>query len=460
MKTLSMRFFATPVFFTVLFAVTSVSGDESIAKPSIATWKAGLAKIVITPERQMFASGYASRDHASQGKIHDLFARVCVLEDWKGYRACFISLDLIGIPKPMATRLAAYAKTKHRLNRSQLMIACSHTHSGPALDDKLSHMLRMNDDDWKEVKRYQKTLDRKVEQAIDNAFADLQPALLFSGLGKTTFAVNRRPPTGKGPVDHDVPVLKIVSQDGKRVRGIIFGYACHNTTLSFFKWCGDYAGFAALYLEDRFPGTTALFFSGCGADQNPLPRRKIELAEKYGRMLGTAVEKTLSQPMAAVQQTLRTAYREIELFFDHVPSKLEIEKTLETGNRYEKIRARLQLAEIGQHGKLKKSYHYPIQVWQLGKSITWIALGGEVVVDYSLRLKKELGRKTTWVTGYANDVMAYIPSERVLQEGGYEGATAMVYYQLPSRWKPGLEQRIVDTVKDLVTKCEKPISPR
>jgi len=445
----------------MFIAVSTANGEEvTFENLRKATWHAGFAKIAMTPERPMFASGYGSRDHTSQGKIHDLFVRVCVLADAKGHHACFVALDLIGVPKTMADRLAAYAKTKHHLNRSQLMIAASHTHSGPALDDKLSHMLKMNQEDWKEVKRNQKTLNRKVEQAIDRAFADLKPALLFSGLGKTTFAVNRRPPIGKGPVDHDVPVLKIVSQDGSRLRGTVFGYACHNTTLSFYKWCGDYAGFATLYLENRNPGATALFFCGCGADQNPLPRRKVELAEKYGRMLGTAVEKTISQSMTPVRQTLRTAYREIELLYDRVPEKKEIEKTLETGNRYEKARARLLLAEIAELGKLKKSHSYPIQVWRLGKTVTWIALGGEVVVDYSLRLKKELGRKTTWVTAYANDVMAYIPSERVLKEGGYEGGTSMVYYQLPSHWKPGLECQIIDTVKELVKQCQKPISLR
>jgi len=67
-----------------------------------------------------------------------------------------------------------------------------------------------------------------------------------------------------------------------------------------------------------------------------------------------------------------------------------------------------------------------------------------VVVDYALRLKKELG--AVWVAGYSNDVMAYIPSLKVLKEGGYEGGGAMVYYGLPAVWAPRVEEMIVDAV--------------
>ena len=91
--------------------------------------------------------------------------------------------------------------------------------------------------------------------------------------------------------------------------------------------------------------------------------------------------------------------------------------------------------------------HYTVQVWQFGDQLTWVALGGEVVVDYNLRLKKELARRPLWITGYANDVMAYIPSARVLKEGGYEGATAMIIYGLPSVWGPKVEDLIVEEVR-------------
>src|SRR5207249_10161500 len=133
----------------------------------------------------------------------------------------------------------------------------------------------------------------------------LKPARLSFGQGTARFAVNRRNnreaevpkllgqgATLRGPVDHDVPVLRVTTPDGKP-RAVVFGYACHNTTMQFYQWCGDYAGFAQQYLEEKHAGAMALFWIGCGGDANPLPRSKIELCQKYGRQLADAVVKVL-----------------------------------------------------------------------------------------------------------------------------------------------------------------------
>jgi len=91
-----------------------------------------------------------------------------------------------------------------------------------------------------------------------------------------------------------------------------------------------------------------------------------------------------------------------------------------------------------------------VQTWRLGDGPHWVFLGGEVVVDFAGRLKSELGPGRTWVVGYCNDVMAYIASRRVLAEGGYEGAGAMVYYGLPAPWAPSSEDAIVAAVRGQV----------
>jgi neutral ceramidase len=244
-------------------------------------------------------------------------------------------------------------------------------------------------------------------------------------------------------------VLKIESLDGSKLRGVVFGYACHNTTLGFYEWCGDYSGFAQLYLEDRHPDSVAMFFTGGGADQNPLPRRKIELARKYGRMLAVSVDNVLDEPMKSVAGRLASSFEEVELEFDQLPTKEKLQADLKHSSRYTRARAKLLLSEWERDGSLPATWPYPIQVWKVGDGLNWVALGGELVVDYQLRLKRELGENSTWVTGYANDVMAYIPSERVLEEGGYEGDTSMIVYQLPSKWKAGLEDQIVSTVHRL-----------
>lgn len=416
---------------------------------SAADWQAGFAKVVITPDEPMFASGYGGRNKPTEGKVNDLHARAAALRDPAGKTVVFLSTDLIGVPAGMAKFVCDAAEEKHGLNRADVMISCSHTHCGPALDDDLSYMLAMEEKDWAQVRSYQKILNAKLVALIDRAIADLAPAQLSTGSGVARFAANRRDPKGLGPYDHSVPVLRISSADGKTLRGVVFGYACHSTVLSFYNWCSDYGGFAMDYLEEQHPGATALFFAGCGADQNPLPRRRVELSQKYGRMLAFGVERALESKMKPVTGDMRTSFRRIDLEYASIPTKAEIEKNLKHSSRYERARAGVLRRNLERDGEISKAYPYPVQVWELGEGITWVALGGEVVVDYALRLKRELGDDRTWVAGYSNDVMAYIPSERVLEEGGYEGASSMIVYQKPSPWKTGLEDAIVNAVREM-----------
>ncbi len=423
------------------------------AKPSDTGWQAGVARVVITPEKYMWMSGYGSRSKPADGKVHDLWAKAVAIKDPTGKTAVFVSTDLITVPIKMVEAVMTEITRQHGLGRSEVMFTCSHTHCGPALDEMLSYMLDMKDPDWKQVRGYQQTLNAKLVTLISAALKDFKPAAVSSGNGHCQFASNRRSPKGIGPYDHDVPVLRIASRDGQTLRAVIFGYACHNTVMSYYKWSGDYAGFAQLYLEGRHPGTTALFFAGCGADQNPLPRRKEELARKYGRMLGVAVDHVLDGPTTPISGRIATRFENIDLTFDNLPKKKELLEVQKTGSRYRKAWAGNLLKQYDLYGRLLPTYPYPIQSWQIGTGLTWVALGGEVVVDYAVRLKRELGHgrggRSVWVTGYANDVMAYIASERVLKEGGYEGETSMIYYQKPSKWRAGLENQIVKTVTAL-----------
>jgi hypothetical protein len=231
------------------------------------------------------------------------------------------------------------------------------------------------------------------------------------------------------------------------LKTVVFGYACHSTVLSFYQWSGDYPGFAQIAFEENNPGCQAMFFAGCGADQNPLPRRTVELARHYGRRLATAVEAVvLTSQMSPVRGSLTTSYQDIDLPLGKLPTREEITKDTTSANKYTVARARMLLEQLDDGQSLAGTYPYPIGVWQIGGEVQFVLLGGEVVVDYAVRLKAELQGLNTWVAGYANDVMAYIPSRRVLAEGGYEGGGSMVYYGLPTIWAPELENDIVTEV--------------
>ena len=253
-----------------------------------------------------------------------------------------------------------------------------------------------------------------------------------------------------GPVDHTVPVLAVRSADGG-LRAVVFAYACHNTTLSFMKWCGDYAGFAQLDLEASHPGAMALFCMGCGADQNPLPRRTVELAESYGKQLSAAVDRVLAGAMESVAADLRTDQEFVQLRMQGLPKTEELQ-AMAKGNPDYRQRWAARMLTLVEQQQVPQQYPYPVTVWRLGKSQLWVSLGGEVVVDYAHRLKAEHGEQM-WVTAYANDVMAYIPSRRVLLEGGYEGQSSMMVYGVPTeRWADDVEERIAAAVARCVAK--------
>ncbi len=156
----------------------------------------------------------------------------------------------------------------------------------------------------------------------------------------------------------------------------------------------------------------------------------------------------LANKLEPISGHVETAWRIVPLELAHVPTQEEIERDAASSDRYVAARAKIYAAMLADGRSIPGSYDYPIEVWRLGPRLTMVMLGGEVVVDYALRLKQELGVESTWVAGYANDVMAYIPSRRVLAEGGYEGGGAMVYYGLPSPWAPTVEEKIVSGVHE------------
>ncbi len=446
----------TALIISLLFLTSLSFGGESSG------WKAGASATIITPEEYLWMAGYGGRKTPAEGKLTDLYAKALALEDSGGNRSVFITLDLVGIDRDTTTAICEELK-KDGLERHQVAVNCSHTHSGPVVAKNLGplHYWSLDDDQKGRIDRYAATLKQRVVQTARTALKNLAPVRLQWGSGYATFAVNRRENkpydmvpklrsegTLKGPVDHDVPVLTVRDTAGE-IRCIVFGYACHATVLSGNRWCADYPGYAQREVEKNYPGSVALFWAGCGADQNPLPRQTVTLAEQYGIALANSVSQVIAAPMEEIESTLATFYREVQAPLAKMPST-EALRALNLGtNSYEKARAKVLLDRIASQGSLESTYPYPIAKWVLGNQVEWNFMGGEVVVDYALRLKKSGHGIATWVAGYSNDVMAYIPSLRVLKEGGYEGGGSNVYYGLPGLWDETFEEVVIQTIQEL-----------
>ena len=461
---------------TIPLACLLLSAIPSPARCQMNQWQVGIAKAVITPQTAVWLAGYGvARPPA--GKLHDLWVKVLALKDPAGKRVVMATTDHMGMSKTIYESLVAKAHEQFGLERAEFMITFSHNHCGPVLKDDLVDYYPLDDAQRRLIDEYTEWMEGQVLQAVGAALGSFRPAQLLKGEGQCGFAVNRRENTEeevpkllaegkplKGVVDHYVPVLAIRGEDDA-LRAVLFGYACHPTTLAFNSWCGDYPGFAQVDLEASHPGTEAMFFNACGADQNPIPRRQLELAEKYGRMLADSVEEVLAKPMQPVTTGLRTAFEFVDLPYDRLVTRETLQPVADGTSELHARWAKRMLKLIDAGAVLPTSYPYPVQAWHLGvgqvtrpvtgeTDLLFIAIGGEAVVDYSLRFKREFGPRT-WVCGYANDMAAYIPSRRVWEEGGYEGGPHLDEYGRPAwRWAGDVEDRIAGAVHRVVQQVD------
>jgi len=420
--------------------------------------KIGLGRVAITPSKPVWMAGYASRTEPGSGKLHDLWTKAMAIEDESGNKIVIVTADIIGFSLDMTDAVSKRIEEAHGIPRSNLLFNSSHTHCGPVVkNDGLHITYGLEGVNEERAVEYTRELAEMVYQAIDAAIKDLAPGTLSWGIGEAMFAKNRRAyGTGGvsndfnpiGPVDHDVPVLLAKGADGV-VRGVLFGYACHNTTLSIQEFNGDYAGFAQLTVEKAFPGATALFAQGCGGDQNPLPRRDVVLAEKYGTELGGAVSAVSDGQMTPVDGAISARYKVIPLALSTPPTEAEVDAQLTSQDVYIQRRAKKLKAIYAEKGTLPTALPYVVQVIKLGNDVQITALSGEVTVDYSHLIKYHYPRHKQFVMGYSNDCPAYIPSLRVLKEGGYEGGDSMVYYGVHGPWAPSIEQDIMKTIHEL-----------
>lgn len=423
-----------------------------------AQFTVGIGRRMITPETPIWLSGYASRNKPSTEVLHDLWAKAIVIEENKKIRIIIVTMDIIGLPHELSRNITQQVMNKYGISRSQLLLNTSHTHSGPVIWPSLSMMFDLGKEDLKALIRYNHKLSEDIIGVIDQAFLDLKPSNLYIAHGSADIAINRRQATEKGvvigvnregPVDMDVPVLKVESQDGK-LRAVLFGYACHNTTLDIYQVNGDYAGFAQSDIEKANDGVTAMYMAGCGADQNPDPRRSVGLAKQHGKTLADAVQNVLAGEFKPVRPPVRTDFTTINL--DLAPySRSAYEDELIGDDRYRMRRAGFVLAAMDK-GYDTRTLSYPVQAVRFGKDFTLLALSGEVVVDYSLKSKIRYPEENLFVAGYCTEVQCYIPSERVLKEGGYEAETSMIYYGLPGPFRENIEEKVFSAIDKVMKK--------
>lgn len=429
--------------------------------PASAEWKAGAAKVNITPGYPVRLSGYGSRTTEHEGVKVEIWAKALAMSWNNEAPSVVLTVDNCGVPAALRAEVLAQL-TDLKVVDDRFAICSSHTHCAPMVNGMLGNMFGIDlpAAEQANVDRYTSDLRAWLVKVAREAITAMEPARLELGHGTVKFAANRRykspegfqnSPNPAGPTDHDLPVLKVTAPDGK-VKAVFTSYACHCTTMGWNYVHPDWAGLAQLHMEMAYPKAIALTAIGCGADQNPYPRRDENYVRIHGHTLAKeAVRVANLSELHTVAGPMRCGTRQIKLAYDTLPTADELRQKATSGKTlHEKYHGAFFLSMLERKAAIPTTLPYTVQVWAFSDDLAMVFLNGEVVVDYSLRLKREFDKLRMWVNSYSNDVPCYIPSERVLKEGGYEGAGAMTYYLRPTKFAPGLEDKIINAVHELV----------
>jgi hypothetical protein len=443
-----------------LGALGAVAAQAIAAETS--TLEVGLAVRDITPEGPIRLAGYAGRKRPADKVDHPLWVQALALRNASGERFVFVALDNCEVSHAFMQPVVQQFTDKFQLDRGAVAVVSSHTHSGPVLDETLTDMVQPPPADREAIEKYSRALKVQLVDVVGAALANLQPALLEYGQGRATFAMNRRVYQGDkvvfgdnpdGPVDWDVPVLRVKGTNGA-VRAILFGYACHGTSVrggdDWYVVSGEYMAYARQHLEAHQPGAIAMFLTGMGADSDPAPRGRLLDARRHGLELAGSVIGVLDRPMRPVRDAFKFAYEEVELPFVDPPNRAQLEKDARGEDIYTKLRAEAYLKRLDSGQPLPTSVKLPVAALRFGDDLTFLLLGGEVVVDYPRRLKRLLAADHLWPIGYAYETPCYIPSARLIKEGGYETESSLIYYGFYGPFRGVVEDLLVNRAAALV----------
>lgn len=459
----------------------------------------GASRIDITPDYPVRLTGYGNRQLEAESAAVRIHARALAIGgEGDQPLSVLLTVDNCGVPAAVTESVWAEVIRKHQVDRERFVICSTHTHSGPWLRGFAPNILTVLPDEHAEhLRRYESELKERLVQVAAAAIRARRPARLSMGYGTAGFAMNRRVvqngqwtgfgETKDGPVDQRLPVLAAHDMEGQLIC-VLANYACHATTETgaFNEVSGDWPGFAADMLEADLQSAghktpVALVAIGCGADANPSPRGTHAQAQEHGRTIADEVLRLLSidngaagpgaagepaadgsspsdsSPTSAGQAVMYPIGHSVDCRLARVDlplgplPPLEEWKTRAQQFDHAGMLAQKFLEQLEAGQALPKSVSdYPVQTWCFGEDLAMVFLGGEVVVDYSIRLSEMFDDERLWVNAYSNAVPCYIPSKRILREGGYEVDRSMVYYGFPTRLAPEAEDIICDTVQKLL----------
>lgn len=386
----------------------------------------GTASAIFTPPLGTLMAGFGFRDHGAEGVLDDLELRLFLLKQ-DAEIVGIITGDLIGFGTEATQLLRQEIHEATGADPTKVLLCASHTHCGPQL---LSHIPGaggpLNEAVLADLREKVKIMARQAQ----STFTPVRMSWGESSL--SGYAINRRRKTPEGFVnapnpfgrrDDSVTAIQFTDAKDSSLRAVLFSYTCHPTTMGGYQFSGDYPGAARRALEKQ-TGAIAGFLPGCFGDVRPnctvmgngrFRSGNLTDIEDYGAALANAV-------MDAGKSTFPLTPK-LGGFCDEAVLPLQAEND---------------------------SRALPLQRLDLAEEFSIIAMGGEICVDYGHYIKGLSNTRRILPLGYSNDVIAYIPTEQILQEGGYEAESSCPWFGLPGPFTPEIETILKAVVKKMV----------
>ncbi len=440
-----------------IVTVTWLIGLALIVNVSWA-WEVGYSEADITPPAgQAMMAGFG-RERYAGGTIAPLRAQAIAFRDRDGRTAALVTADVLGFGRVSVEAMRRQIEEKHQLPAKAICFSASHTHWGPAINYRTNFGIG-GPNVWY-IGKLEETLVRLVGEAI----AELSPATITYSSTQAQIGACRRNPNERGEIgwgpylagsyDSHTPIVQ-VRRSASPQQIVLVGHACHPTSSGAVgKWSPDYPGAMRRKLEQELPDSRAMFVMGCGGDAKVVVRDEsgqyrfaadpqesdaagIELADQVLRRLG---EGNLSE----LQSGLRTTLVRGSLSLQPPRNREEIERMAYGGNPRSHVTwwAGQSLA----YPDHRRRQRYEVQAWQLGE-LTIVALEGEVCADWGPMTRALAGTEHAMVIAYANHCPGYIPTARIVREGGYEGNTSHMAYFLPAPFEPRVETELTRLVQ-------------
>ena len=411
------------------------------------TAKAGWSQVDITPPLGLPLGGRGPRFSLANEVLDPLVAQVLLMEDAQGTRLMWISLDLIGLSYRSAAHLryslAAITNTPY----DHVIINFSHTHSGPMANfDKYAALVAPP----LALLEYDNTLHDNLIRAAAIALEQLLPVDINIFRGHSHIGINRRHPNAQGvmelrpnPAGYYNSELWLLELKSSSASALIFNYGCHPILVYGFAWnaiSADFPGICRRYLHQYLDaGTHCQFIQGLAGNVRPrvvadLDNNRFRQSsptdlEYCGQQLANDICLTLSLTPEVVELSIKATAGHFLAGRDQqqIPSRQYFQQLANSDDELERNLGKYWITRLDSGIPPLQSMPWAIGLLQLSKNQHIAYLSGEVLVEWQNHIRTWLADDTLLLWGYCQEVPCYLPTDELLDEGGYEITTSNLY---------------------------------